>query len=329
MVFKMVIILSVLIFLYICYWGVPFISLKKKGYISPKDETLSNEVKPVFQKNNGMGVLLIHGFEGSSYEMKELGNFLSSMGFTISIPLLPGHGTSINDLVHTDFKIWYNHVKNEYIKLNSLSEKTYIIGLSLGGLLALKIAQDFQPNGLITISAPVFFNGYYNGKFIFSDLRLLFSGLITLFIKKLKAKRLKNDICPWEGYRDYHAVNCVHSVKISMPHVRRKLFKITSPICVIHAQNDKTIPIENFYYILRSVHSTEKRGFSFLIPTNVSTNHVLTTHKMVKKKVFSYIIDFINDCEKNFQKNPEKQIGFRNSIKRFMKRVFKRVKGLK
>ncbi len=321
-------ILGFIAFLLLSYWGIPFVSIKEKGYLQPDLKLLSEKVRPIeLTGNNKIGVLLIHGFEGSPFEMKELGNYFYSLGYSVSIPLLPGHGTSIEDLIKTDFNNWYFHVEKEYFKLKVSCHRIYVTGISMGGLLALKLAENYPVDALITISSPVFFNRLYNGKWVMTDFRMFFSGLLSLFIKKANIHRKSNnDICPWEGYENYLAINCVHSIKRNIPLVRKNLYKINNPVCLIHAINDFTIPIENSYYIYQAVSSEEKREFSFYIPNELSTNHVLTTHTIVKNRVFTYILQFIKDCESNFQLNPKKFLSTKGYLKYFFNIIGKRIK---
>jgi carboxylesterase len=97
--------------------------------------------------------------------------------------------------------------------------------------------------------------------------------------------------------------------------VRKSLYKINCPVCVIHAKNDYTVPVENSYYIYRNVSSIEKRAFSFIIPNELSTNHVLTTHTLAKDRVFTYILQFIKDYEENFNLSPQTLLGFKGYVK--------------
>jgi carboxylesterase len=319
---------GIIALLIISYWGIPLFPGKDKGYKQPDLDQLSDKVRPIELKSSkGTGILLIHGFEGSPFEMKEMGTYLYELGYSVSIPLLPGHGTSIDDLVKTNFKDWYFHIEKSYFKLKMDCNKIYAIGLSLGGLLAIKLSENHKIDALITISAPVFFNGLYNGKWVMTDFRMFFSGLLSIFFKKIKITRMSNnDICPWEGYENYLAMNCVHSIKINIPVVRKNLYKITNPVCLIHAMNDFTIPVENSYYLFQEIHAFEKREFSFYIPNDLSTNHVLTTHTHVKERVFTYVLQFIKDYESNFQLDPIKLLGTKSYLKFNIRRIGKRIK---
>jgi carboxylesterase len=320
--FIIFLLISSVILLLFSYWGIPFKLNRLKDYTEPDTGLISEKSRPVelIQQSN-TGILLIHGFEGSPFELKELGDYLYSLGYSVSIPLLPGHGTTIDNLIKTDFNNWYFQVEKSYFKIKQNCRQIYIIGLSLGGLLAIKMAENHKVDALITISAPVFFNRFYNGKWIMTDYRLFFSGILSLFIKKIHiARKNAEGICPWDGYADYLALNCVHSIKRNISRVRRNLYKVSAPICIIHAKNDFTVPVENAYHIFEQVNSAEKREFSFYIPNDLSTNHVLTTLSFTKNRVFTYILQFIKDCEIDFNLEPRKLLYTKNYLRFLLSR---------
>ena len=86
-------------------------------------------------------VLLLHGFAANPYSLIELGNFLSSQGYNVYAPLLPGHGTSAFDLEKYSWEDWQRESENAYLFLENNSEEVYIIGFSMGGDLALNLAK--------------------------------------------------------------------------------------------------------------------------------------------------------------------------------------------
>ena len=57
-------------------------------------------------KNAHVGVLLVHGFTGSPPSMRPWGEFLHSKGYTVRVPLLPGHGTRVEELNKTKWDEW-------------------------------------------------------------------------------------------------------------------------------------------------------------------------------------------------------------------------------
>jgi carboxylesterase len=84
--------------------------------------------------------LLIHGFTGSPTEMQLLGDHLNHYGLTVSAPLLPGHGTLVEDLNQKRWREWLDHVVQAYAELASRCELVFVGGESLGSLLTLQLA---------------------------------------------------------------------------------------------------------------------------------------------------------------------------------------------
>jgi carboxylesterase len=95
-----------------------------------------------FEHHGGpVGVLLCHGFTGSPQTLRPWADYLAAQGFTVSLPRLPGHGTTWRDLARTGWQDWYAEVDRAFGALASRSEQTFIFGLSMGGCLALRLAE--------------------------------------------------------------------------------------------------------------------------------------------------------------------------------------------
>ena len=114
----------------------------------------SPHTKPFFFKGNDVGVLLVHGFTGSPGTMKKIGEELSEKdGYTVSCPLLPGHGTHITDMEAATWQDWLAAARNSALELSQKCEKIIICGLSMGGLLSLILAAELPVDGVVTIAA--------------------------------------------------------------------------------------------------------------------------------------------------------------------------------
>jgi esterase/lipase len=89
------------------------------------------------------GILLIHGLLDSGYTMNVLGEFLQKKCFAVEIILLPGHGTVPGDLLNVDYQDWIESAHYGVTQLERFVKNKYIMGYSLGGLLAVnEILQD-------------------------------------------------------------------------------------------------------------------------------------------------------------------------------------------
>src|SRR5487761_1279320 len=95
-----------------------------------------------FEHTGGpVGVLLCHGFTGSPQTLRPWAEYLARHGFTVSLPRLPGHGTTWQDLGRTGSQDWYGEVDRAFGALAGRCEQTFVFGLSMGGCLALRLAE--------------------------------------------------------------------------------------------------------------------------------------------------------------------------------------------
>ncbi len=110
--------------------------------------------KPFFYRRGRTAVLLVHGFTGTPYIFRELGESLAKLGYTVSAPLLAGHGTHPSDLAKTNWQDWYQTIVDEYDKLSKKADQVYVVGASFGGNLCCKLATERKLSGLILIGMP-------------------------------------------------------------------------------------------------------------------------------------------------------------------------------
>ncbi|HWU87850.1 MAG TPA: alpha/beta fold hydrolase, partial [Kofleriaceae bacterium] len=88
-----------------------------------------------FDGDDDLGVVLVHGFTGTPFEIRPLGELLHRDGFTVHAPLLPGHGTSIDDLDRTTWRDWADAVERAADAMGRRCARVAVVGQSLGGLL--------------------------------------------------------------------------------------------------------------------------------------------------------------------------------------------------
>ena len=65
--------------------------------------------------------------------MESLGQALERAGFQVTIPLLPGHGTTVHEMDTTGFSLWYDAAEQAYLKLRRSADTVFVAGLSMGG----------------------------------------------------------------------------------------------------------------------------------------------------------------------------------------------------
>jgi carboxylesterase len=89
-----------------------------------------------------VGVLLVHGLTGSPASLVPWARHLAGEGFAVSVPRLPGHGTTWQELNRTVWRNWYDECDRSLARLSATCDRVVVGGLSVGGCLALRLAQE-------------------------------------------------------------------------------------------------------------------------------------------------------------------------------------------
>jgi carboxylesterase len=110
--------------------------------------------EPIDLPGGPVGVVLSHGFTGTTQSMRPWAEHLAAAGFTVKAPRLPGHGTSVKDMNTTRFADWYAEVERSFDDLLSRCTTVFAMGLSMGGTLVLRLA-ELRPEvaGLVIVNA--------------------------------------------------------------------------------------------------------------------------------------------------------------------------------
>jgi carboxylesterase len=123
----------------------------------PATEPFFADAVPDARDGQRVGVLLVQGFTGSPASMTPWGRYLAEQGFAVSVPRLPGHGTSWQELNRTRWPDWYGEVDRAFEKLRANNDQVVVGGLSMGGALVLQLAADRGRDvaGVIIVNAAV------------------------------------------------------------------------------------------------------------------------------------------------------------------------------
>jgi carboxylesterase len=97
--------------------------------------------EPFAHDGGTTGVLLCHGFTGSPQSLRPWADYLAEAGLSVRLPRLPGHGTTWQDMAHTRWEDWYAEVDRSFDELRARSDEIFVMGLSMGGCLALRLAE--------------------------------------------------------------------------------------------------------------------------------------------------------------------------------------------
>ncbi|HEX2575021.1 MAG TPA: alpha/beta fold hydrolase [Aquihabitans sp.] len=112
--------------------------------------------EPWAHEGGPVGALVLHGFTGNPGSMRGVAEALAAAGFTVDLPLLPGHGTKVDDMIPTGWDDWLGHAEARYQALAQRCEQVVVVGLSMGGALTAWLGSDHpEIAGLVCINAVV------------------------------------------------------------------------------------------------------------------------------------------------------------------------------
>jgi carboxylesterase len=112
--------------------------------------------EPFSADGGPQGALVLHGFTGNPGSMRGVAQALAAAGCTVDLPLLPGHGTAVEDMIPTGWSDWYGCAEEAYGKLRARCESVAVVGLSMGGALTLSLAAEHpEIAGIVCINAVV------------------------------------------------------------------------------------------------------------------------------------------------------------------------------
>lgn len=243
------------------------------------------EPTPFFLPGGSTGVLLIHGFTGSPVEMRLIGEYLNERGFTISAPLLPGHGTTVEAMNRCRWQDWTDHAEQAYEELTSLCERVFVGGLSMGSLITIYLTAQHQPRGAILYSpalqvanplihlAPVF-------KYVIPKVAKSGESDMT----DLEADRR---VWSYEAYPTFAA----HELLKLIGRCREILARVTCPLLAFYSTGDSMIKSEGARRVVEGAASEEAE-----LVTLHNSGHVLTVDsewRMVGERTYDFVREWV------------------------------------
>ena len=97
--------------------------------------------EPFSRTGGPSGVLVLHGFTGNPQSLRPLAEALAGAGYTVDLPLLPGHGTAVEDMIPTRWSDWSGAAESAYAGLAASCQAVAVAALSMGGTLACRLAE--------------------------------------------------------------------------------------------------------------------------------------------------------------------------------------------
>jgi carboxylesterase len=102
-----------------------------------------------------VGVLVVHGFTGTPASVRSIADAMARAGYDVELPRLPGHGTTVEDMLTTSWADWTGEVSHAIDRLTSRVQHVVAVGQSMGGTLALRAVLDHAATGALVCINPV------------------------------------------------------------------------------------------------------------------------------------------------------------------------------
>lgn len=199
---------------------------------------------------------MIHGFTGSPATIEPWARGLAAEGYTVSVPRLAGHGTRWEELNETQWTDWYQSVEEAFLELAKLCPRIFIAGFSVGGALALKLAQirGSEIEGIILLNPSIFDErkSYY----------LL--PIVKHFIPSIKSGAMDVNK-PYSTRHSYGRLplKALDSLRDLWKSVEAELYMVTTPLMVSYSVNDHVVDPRNSETIIDNVYSADIREVIF------------------------------------------------------------------
>jgi len=185
-------------------------------------------------RGSSTAVLLCHGFTGSPQSLRPWAEYLAAAGLTVSLPRLPGHGTTWQEMARTRWEDWYAEVDRAFGELQASSDEIFVMGLSMGACLALRLAElhGDAVRGLVLVNPSVT-----------SDTKLfLLAPVMKLVVPSLKG--LGSDIKK-PGMTELAYARVPTKAAATLPGLwkvtQRDLGRLTGPVVVYRSADDHVV----------------------------------------------------------------------------------------
>ncbi|MET7638832.1 alpha/beta fold hydrolase [Streptomyces sp. NPDC005438] len=206
--------------------------------------------EPLYHEGSSTGVLLCHGFTGSPQSLRPWAEYLVARGMTVSLPLLPGHGTRWEDMEPTGWQDWYAMVDRELWRLRERCSTVFVAGLSMGGALALRLAARHGDavRGVMLVNPAMTFPRLEGlvlpvGRFLVRSAPGIVSDIAKGHVAEVGYARVPT--------------RAAHSLSRFLPMVRGELPQVTQPLLLAHSRMDHVVPPEDSRIVLERVSSVD------------------------------------------------------------------------
>ncbi|MGQ0603718.1 MAG: alpha/beta hydrolase [Anaerolineales bacterium] len=236
--------------------------------------------EPFFLPGSSTGVLLLHGFTGAPSDMRPLAEALHADGLTVHGVRLAHHGTQAEDMNRAHWRDWAASALDGYHLLRAQCERVFVMGLSMGGMLTLRLAAQLPLAGVVAMSTPSLL--FYQR----SGWRPHFAGALSAIFRYV----IKNDVAHGVQYGGSYPVfptAAVGQFYALLKDTDPLLPNVSVPVLLIHSHGDDFIPGESMPYLYERLSNAPNDMFWLQ-----TSGHVITLDRE-QPQLFARIRDFV------------------------------------
>lgn len=247
--------------------------------------------EPFLFPGGPVGCLLVHGFTGTPKEMRWLGEYLATQGYSVLGVRLAGHATNIEDMIRTHWEDWLASVEDGYRLLSGVANQIYVIGLSLGGILSMTFASGrYTPGcpiaGVVAMAAP---------QHLPIDQRLVPALKVISLFKKTNPKGPSD----WQDKAaeqlhtayDNDPIKGGLELNLAIYEMYAGLPEVTAPVLLIYSKDDQTVrPEEKHAELIYEKLGSLKKQLIWI----EKSGHNLT-RDLQRETVFKAVAGFITE----------------------------------
>jgi carboxylesterase len=210
--------------------------------------------EPYAYDGDDVGILLCHGFTSNPASLRPWAEAVAAAGHTVRLPRLPGHGTTWREMGRTTWADWYGELDAAFAELRARSRVVVVGGLSMGGGLALRLAQQHPADGGAGVDGLVLVNV-----------------AVRVDDPRLKALPVVRWLVPWlppvgndikkpgvtEDAYDKIPPHAVHSMLAGYRTVVADLPAVKQPVLLFRSPQDHVVPATSSAQVLDRISSTD------------------------------------------------------------------------
>ena len=254
--------------------------------------TIQPGADPFLLDGGKTGCVCVHGFGAAPEQMRWLGESLNARGLTVYAPRLAGHGTNLSMMGRQHWLDWYEDVLDGVALLRGRCRKVFVLGLSMGGVLALRAAAEGVTDGALVLASPRRLDHPLRAllpvaKTVWRYYPLTSQGLDA------RVRGLQRDMGRPEvgtaAYRERWPVAAIAQLNALIDDTRRHLSAVNVPLLLVYSHGDQTVSFDNMALIAQRVSSRDVVQHAL-----DHSDHILTQDSE-RETVYAMVGDFLSE----------------------------------